>query len=134
MPFSSETCSAELLEALKRVVDEQRTGLTLHHNSGTRRARTSAAARHDAPPTTSSRSGCWGPNVLLAHCLGLDDAEIDCIARTGTTVAMCPVTAAKGGRGVPEHGRMPELLAAASRSPSAATRRTTRTTSTWCAR
>ncbi len=43
--------------------------------------------------------------------LGIDDAEIDCIARTRTAVAMCPITAAKGGRGVPEHGRMPELLA-----------------------
>ena len=40
-----------------------------------------------------------------------DDAEIDVIARTGTAVAMCPSTAAKGGRGVGAHGRMPELLA-----------------------
>jgi cytosine/adenosine deaminase-related metal-dependent hydrolase len=52
-----------------------------------------------------------GPNVLLAHCLGLDEAEIEAVARTGTAIAMCPVTAAKGGRGVSEHGRMPELLA-----------------------
>ena len=52
-----------------------------------------------------------GPNVLLAHVLGIDAAEVDCIARTGTTVVMCPVTAAKGGRGVGEHGRLPELLA-----------------------
>jgi cytosine/adenosine deaminase-related metal-dependent hydrolase len=43
--------------------------------------------------------------------LGLDDAEIDCLARTATAVAMCPITAAKGARGIPEHGRMPELLA-----------------------
>src|SRR5919197_1244900 len=59
MPFSPETCSAELLQGLKRV----------------------------------------------------DDNEIDCIARTGTAVTMCPVTAAKGGRGVGANGRMPELLA-----------------------
>jgi cytosine/adenosine deaminase-related metal-dependent hydrolase len=48
--------------------------------------------------------------VLLAHCLGLDEAEIDCIARTGTMVAMCPVTAAKGAKGIAAEGRMPELL------------------------
>jgi cytosine/adenosine deaminase-related metal-dependent hydrolase len=52
-----------------------------------------------------------GPNVVLAHVLGLDEAEIDCVARTGAAAVMCPVTAAKGGRGVFEHGRMPELLA-----------------------
>ena len=51
------------------------------------------------------------PRAVLAHVLGLDDAEMDCLARTGTSVAMCPVTAAKGGRGVHEHGRLPELLA-----------------------
>ena len=111
MPFSYETCSAELLRALKRVADEHRTGLTLHHNSGSK-ARQDAVARYGASPTAYLESiGVVGPNVLLAHCLGLDQAELEVIARTGTAVAMCPVTAAKGGRGVPEHGRMPELLA-----------------------
>jgi cytosine/adenosine deaminase-related metal-dependent hydrolase len=111
MPFSHETCSGDLLRSLKRVVDERGTGLTLHHNSGGK-ARQDSVARHGASPTAYlEKIGVVGPNVLLAHCLGLDEAEIDVIARTGTAVAMCPVTAAKGGRGVPEHGRMPELLA-----------------------
>ncbi|HEY7435196.1 MAG TPA: amidohydrolase family protein [Methylomirabilota bacterium] len=110
MPFSYETCSPGLLQSLKRVVDEHRTGLTLHHNSGTK-ARQDSVARCGYSPTAYLESiGVMGPNVLLAHCLGLDEAEIDAVARTGTAVAMCPVTAAKGGRGVPEHGRMPELL------------------------
>jgi len=111
MPFSYETCSAALLQALKRAVDERGTGLTLHHNSGTK-ARRDAVARHGHSPTAYLESiEVVGPNVLLAHCLGLDEAEVDVVARTGTAVAMCPVTAAKGGRGVGEHGRMPELLA-----------------------
>ncbi|HEY7655049.1 MAG TPA: amidohydrolase family protein [Methylomirabilota bacterium] len=111
MPFSLDTCTAGLLETLKRVADEHRTGLTLHHNSGAK-ARQDSIARHGYSPTVYLESiGVLGPNVLLAHCLGLDEAEVDCIARTGAAVAMCPVTAAKGGRGVSEHGRMPELLA-----------------------
>jgi len=111
MPFSPETCSADMLRGLKQVADEHRTGLTLHHGSGPQ-ARKEYLARHGLRPTEYLESiGTLGPNVLLAHALGLDDAEIDCLARTGTSVAMCPVTAAKGGRGVPEHGRMPELLA-----------------------
>ena len=111
MPFSPETCTAELLSELKKVADERRTMLTLHHNSGAQ-ARKDYQARHGRRPTEYLESlGVLGPNVLLAHVLGIDDAEIDCIARTRTAVAMCPITAAKGGRGVPEHGRMPELLA-----------------------
>jgi 5-methylthioadenosine/S-adenosylhomocysteine deaminase len=111
MPFSPETCSAELLRALKRLADEHGTSLTLHHGSGAR-ARQDYQARGSASPTHWLQSiGVLGRNVVLAHVLGLDDAEMDCMARAGATAAMCPVTAAKGGRGVGEHGRLPELLA-----------------------
>ena len=111
MPFSYETCSSGLLQSLKRVADEHRTGLTLHHNSG-QNARQESVARFGHTPTAYLQSlGVVGPNVLLAHCLALDEGEIECIARSGTAVAMCPVQAAKSGRGVPEHGRMPEFLA-----------------------
>jgi cytosine/adenosine deaminase-related metal-dependent hydrolase len=111
MPFSAETCSAELIRAAKRIADEAGTGLTLHHNSGGQ-ARKESQARHGTTPTEYlDKIGALGPNVVLAHALGIDEGEIDCIARTGAAVAMCPSTAAKGGRGVAEHGRMPELLA-----------------------
>jgi cytosine/adenosine deaminase-related metal-dependent hydrolase len=111
MPFSPETCSAELLRGVKRVADEHGTGLTLHHGSGPE-ARREFLARHGCRPTEYLESvGVLGPNALLSHVLGLDEAEIECLARTGTAVAMCPVTAAKGGRGIAQHGRMPEFLA-----------------------
>src|SRR5258705_8300141 len=111
MPFSPETCSADLLRAVKGVADEHQTFLTLHHGSGPQ-ARKDYQARHGKTPTEYLESiGVLGPNVVLAHSLGVDDAEIECLARTGTKVAMCPVTAAKGVRRVPVHGRIPELLA-----------------------
>ena len=111
MPFSPETCSADLLRALKRVADEHGTALTLHHTSGPK-ARQEWLERSGFRPTEYLESlGVVGPNVVLAHALGIDDAEIECVARTRTAVAMCPVTAAKGARGAAEHGRMPELLA-----------------------
>jgi cytosine/adenosine deaminase-related metal-dependent hydrolase len=111
MPFSPETCSADLLVALKRLADQHGTCLTLHHNSGPK-VREEYRARHHASPTAYLESiGVLGPNVVLAHVLGIDDAEIDAMARTGASAAMCPITAAKGGRAVHEHGRLPELLA-----------------------
>ncbi len=111
MPFSADTCSTELLRGAKQLADQHRTGLTLHHNSG-EQARKDYLARHGLRPTEYlESSGVVGPNVLLAHVLGVDEAEIDCLARTRTGVVMCPVTAAKGARGIREHGKMPELLA-----------------------
>ena len=111
MPFSPETCTADLLKALKRLADEHRTSLTLHHGSGAK-ARQDYQARGAASPTQYLDSiGVLGPNVVLAHVLGVDEAEMDAMARTGTTAAMCPVTAAKGARGAGAHGRLPDLLA-----------------------
>jgi 5-methylthioadenosine/S-adenosylhomocysteine deaminase len=112
MPFSLETCTPDLLRSLKRLADDHGTSLTLHHGSGAK-ARQECLSRLGSPsPTQYLESiGVLGRNVVLAHALGLDAAEIDCMARTGATAAMCPVTAAKGGRGVGEHGRLPELLA-----------------------
>jgi cytosine/adenosine deaminase-related metal-dependent hydrolase len=111
MPFSPETCSADLLRGVKRAADEHGTGLTLHHGSGPD-ARRESVARHGLDPTQYLESvGVLGPNVLLAHAPGLDEAEIECLARTGTAVAVCPVMNAKRGGGTAQHGRMPELLA-----------------------
>jgi cytosine/adenosine deaminase-related metal-dependent hydrolase len=94
MPFSAETCSAELIVAAKRIADETGTGLTLHHNSGAA-ARKEYQARHGTTPTGYlEKIGALGPNVVLAHVLGIGDDEIEAIARTGTAVAMCPSTAA----------------------------------------
>jgi cytosine/adenosine deaminase-related metal-dependent hydrolase len=111
MPFSHETCSTALLQAARRLADEHGTCLTLHHNSGGQ-ARKEAVARYGRGPTEHLESiGLLGENVVLAHVLGIDDGEVDLLARTGTAAVMCPVTAAKGGRGVPAHGRLPDLLA-----------------------
>ena len=87
MPFSPETCSTDLLRGVKRVADEHQTFLTLHHGSGPQ-ARKDYQAKHGKTPTEYLESlGVLGQNVVLAHSLGVDDAEIDCLARTGTKVA-----------------------------------------------
>jgi cytosine/adenosine deaminase-related metal-dependent hydrolase len=112
MPFSPETATGDLLKALKRIADEHGAMLTVHFGSGAK-ARADYQARHGAASPTQylEKLGVLGKSLCLAHALGIDDAEIDLIARTGTTVAMCPVTAMKGARGVLTQGRMPELLA-----------------------
>jgi cytosine/adenosine deaminase-related metal-dependent hydrolase len=96
MPFSADTCSIELLAGCKRLADEHGTWLTLHHNGGVTDA--------------LEASGVLGPNVLLAHAPGIDDSEVETIARSGATVVMCPSTTLKEGSGLGER-KLPELLA-----------------------
>ncbi|MCI0866552.1 MAG: amidohydrolase family protein, partial [Chloroflexi bacterium] len=54
--------------------------------------------------------GVLGPTTLLAHCLGLDQGEVECMARTNTKAVMCPTAAIKGGAGMTRTGLLPEML------------------------
>tara|TARA_B100001059_G_C17806261_1_gene569329 strand:- start:392 stop:1762 length:1371 start_codon:yes stop_codon:yes gene_type:complete len=53
--------------------------------------------------------GILGERTLLAHCVWLNDDEIQRIAGTGTSIAHCPISNAKLASGV---ARVPEMLAA----------------------
>jgi 5-methylthioadenosine/S-adenosylhomocysteine deaminase len=96
MPFSSDTCSAELLRGAKHIADERGTFVTIHHSGG--------LTRHLAD------IDALGPNVLLAHAAGIDDADVELIAESGATVVMCPSTTMKEGSGLGRR-KLPELLA-----------------------
>ena len=110
MAFSAETATVELLQELKRVVDERGVGLTLHHSAS---AALNARYQAEAGITLTEhleRSGVLGPNVLLAHCIGLADAELDAVARSGASATTCPVRDMKEAAGVGRNARAPQLL------------------------
>ena len=105
MPFSMQVCSPELLVAAKSIADEHKTMMTLHHGG--------AMGKPGVTPTRAlADMGVLGPNVVLSHCMGLADEEIEIIADAGASVVMCPSTVVKAAGGISEHGRLPELLAA----------------------
>jgi cytosine/adenosine deaminase-related metal-dependent hydrolase len=97
MPFSTDTASPELLAGAKRLADTYGTGLTLHHAGGA--------------TLYLEEIGALGPNVLLAHAPGINDAEVACIARSGASVVICPSTTLKEASGIGER-KLPELLEA----------------------
>jgi 5-methylthioadenosine/S-adenosylhomocysteine deaminase len=51
--------------------------------------------------------GLSGRHVMLAHCVHLDDSEMETLARTGTNVAHCPSSNLKLGSGI---ARISEML------------------------
>lgn len=51
--------------------------------------------------------GVVGPNVQMAHCIWLDDAEVQVLAETGTSALHCPCCNTKLGSGI---ARVPEML------------------------
>jgi cytosine/adenosine deaminase-related metal-dependent hydrolase len=110
MPFSADYCSPELLVVAKRLADQYQTGLTLHQTNSPASIQESLTRYGRRPIEFLESVGVLGPNVLLAHVIGVDDAEIDAIARTQTRVVMCPSAALKMGSGTTVRGRLPEML------------------------
>lgn len=110
MPFSQESCSGELLQQLKRMADENGTGVTLHQTNLKETADTHKAEHGHYPVECLEHDGLLGPNVLLAHLAFADPSEIDSLVRTDTRVVLCPTAALKQGFGIGPHGVLPELL------------------------
>jgi 5-methylthioadenosine/S-adenosylhomocysteine deaminase len=112
MPFSAAYSTPGLLRGAKDLADRRDTWLTLHHSNtpeGVKEAREQHGKR---PLEVLEEQGVLGANVLLSHAIGLDEAEIEALARTGTTVVVVPTAALKGGAGMTGAGGMlPEMLA-----------------------
>ena len=119
MPFAPSASTPRLLQESKRIADENGVSLTLHYNNSAAYVE-SCLRDHGMRPTQYLESlGVLGENVLLSHCIGLDQSEIDVLARTGTGVVAVPTAAVKSGygmtagsSGVAPGGLLPEMLEA----------------------
>jgi cytosine/adenosine deaminase-related metal-dependent hydrolase len=110
MPFSAAFATPELLVGAKELADKYQTGLTLHHNNPPQVVESCIQQYGKRPTGFLEDIGILGPNVTLAHVLGIDETEVDCLARTQTRVVICPTAAIKGGVGMTRQGLLPEML------------------------
>ena len=112
MPFGPNFATPRLLKESKRLADDNGVSLTLHFNNS--RAFVESCLRdHGMRPTQYLESlGVLGENVVLSHCLGLDQSEVDALAHTGAKVVAVPTAAVKSGFGMTSEGLLPEMLEA----------------------
>ena len=112
MPFSPSFSTEELLLGAKELADRYGTGLTLHFNNSQQAVEASLSQHGKRPAEYLEDIGVLGSSTLLAHSLGIDQREVDAMARTGTKAVMCPTAAIKGGAGMTKTALLPELLRA----------------------
>ena len=112
MPFSPSFSTEELLLGAKELADRYGTGLTLHFNNSQQAVEASLSQHGKRPAEYLEDIGVLGPSTLLAHSLGIDQREVDAMARTGPKAVMCPTAAIKGGAGMTKTALLPELLRA----------------------
>ena len=110
MPFGPNFATPRLLQESKRLADDSGVSLTLHFNNSLAYVE-SCLRDHGMRPTQYLESlGVLGENVVMSHCLGLDQSEVDVLARTGTKVVAVPTAAVKSGFGMTSEGLLPEML------------------------
>ena len=110
MPFDASYSTDEMLISAKRLADEYGTGLTLHQTNSANVVDEYIRNYGMRPIEYLDSLGILGENVLLSHVIGVDDAEMDVMARTGATTVMCPSQTLKQATGITKVGKLPELL------------------------
>ena len=104
------TRTDEMLIGAKRLADEYGTGMTLHQTNSPDVVEKYIRNHGMRPIEYLDSLGILGENVLLSHVIGVDDAEMDVMARTGATTVMCPSQTLKQATGITKLGKLPELL------------------------
>ncbi len=105
-PRFLESCSEELLRGLARTAGEM--GLLVHsHASETAAELESCRALRGVSPVKYMQSlGLTRPNLVLAHCIHLDEDDFRILAESGVKVAHCPSCNLKLSSGIADVDRL----------------------------
>jgi cytosine/adenosine deaminase-related metal-dependent hydrolase len=104
------TCSPELWEAAKRIADECGVGLNFHMSPAAMDPAGFLKEYGIRPMEFLARHKVLDRNVVMVHCVHVDDNEVRLIAEHRANVAHCPTTALKVAYGVTQIGKMPEMV------------------------
>lgn len=106
---STYTLSPEQLTGIAALAREFGALLHIHAAENAIEVATVEVAHGRRPVELLDRLGLLGPDLLIAHAVDLTGPEIAALARTGTSVAHCPVSNLKLGCGI---APVPRLLGA----------------------
>jgi 5-methylthioadenosine/S-adenosylhomocysteine deaminase len=107
-PRFAISCTRELLSEVSRLAKQHE--VIVHTHASENRNECEIVERDTGERNVDylNSLGIVGPHVVLAHCIHLDNAEMETLARTKTNVAHCPSSNLKLGSGI---ARVTEMLA-----------------------
>jgi cytosine/adenosine deaminase-related metal-dependent hydrolase len=111
MIIGHTTCTDGLWVAAKQLADRYETGLNFHMSPAATDPEGFLAQFGQRPIAHLDELGVLDHNVMLVHCVHVDDAEVAILSRRRCSVAHCPTTALKVAYGVTQIGKMPEMIA-----------------------
>ncbi len=99
-------CTAACFDDAVALADEFGTGIHTHSSESVWEVQESLSRWGRRPIEVFHQRGILGPRTVVAHCVWLDDREIELLARTGTAVAHCPCSNMKLASGPARIGHM----------------------------
>jgi 5-methylthioadenosine/S-adenosylhomocysteine deaminase len=99
-------CTPECFAAAVALADEFGTGIHTHSSETEWEVQESLTRWGRRPIEVFEQRGILGPRTVVAHCVWLDDREVDLLAGSGTAVAHCPCSNMKLASGPARIGRM----------------------------
>jgi 5-methylthioadenosine/S-adenosylhomocysteine deaminase len=102
--YCTESCFADAVA----LADDFDTGLHTHSSETTWEVDEALQRWGKRPVEVLADRGVLGPRTVVAHCVWLDDREIELLAATGTAVAHCPCSNMKLSSGPAPIGRLRE--------------------------
>ena len=104
------TCSDPLWRATRDLASEHGTGMSFHMSPAKSDPEGFVAEFGRRPMIHLGELGVLDDDVVVTHCVQVDDRELAVMAEAGVHVAHCPTTALKGSYGVTQVGKMPEMV------------------------
>ena len=106
-PRFAVSCTRELLTHVAKLANDQ--GVMIHTHASENKGECEIVERESGMRNVNylNSIGISGTHVVLAHCVHLDETEMETLARTRTNVAHCPSSNLKLGSGI---ARVAEML------------------------
>jgi 5-methylthioadenosine/S-adenosylhomocysteine deaminase len=105
-----DLASDELLAGAADLARRHLTGLTMHMSPTSSDPERYLERTGKRPLVHLADLGVLGDHLLISHGVWLDDAEVDLVLDTSTSIAYCPWAYLRLGQGVCGHGRHAEIV------------------------
>jgi len=103
------TCSDPLWKAARELATEHDTGMSFHMSPAKLDPDFFISEFGHRPMIHLDELGILKDDVVMTHCVQVDDKEISVMASSGAHVSHCPTTALKVSYGVTQVGKIPEM-------------------------
>lgn len=99
------TNSMETLKKARQIADAHKCGIQIHIAEIPRAFLIDKYGK--SAPAYLEEAGLLGPDVVAAHCIDLNDEDMEILLRNGVNIAHTPMTNSLGGNGV---ARIPQMM------------------------